>query len=136
MVSSISLALCVGIAALLVELPGATAKERPGYCLNMPVPSSHPSAKSGCRRCDVDADCLRKDKCCGSLCGNTCQVPEPHRCRLPPVTGPCKAAMPRFYYNWGSKRCEKFIYGGCYGNLNRFETKEECERACKGKGSK
>ncbi|XP_060627761.2 eppin-like [Anolis sagrei] len=132
--SSISLALLVGLSGLLVELPGTTAKERPGYCLNLPVPLADPSDKSGCRKCNVDADCPPREKCCGFDCGNTCQVPEPNRCRLPPVTGPCKARMPHFYHNWGNKRCEEFIYGGCRGNLNRFKTKEECQRACKGKG--
>jgi len=27
-------------------------------------------------------------------------------------------------------RCVEFIYGGCVGNDNRFETKEQCEGRC------
>ncbi|XP_042318257.1 eppin-like [Sceloporus undulatus] len=130
MVASISLALFIGILALSTELPGAKAKERSGYCINVPVPSKGPSDPGPCTKCHADADCPPKKKCCGSPCGNTCQTPEPVLCRLPPMTGPCKARMPKFYYNWKSKKCEEFIYGGCFGNLNRFDTKEKCQRTC------
>ena len=47
-----------------------------------------------------------------------------------PVTGPCEAYIPSWFYNKDSKRCEEFIYGGCFGNQNRFETKEACEERC------
>ena len=49
---------------------------------------------------------------------------------LPPVTGLCKAYMPRFYYNNKTNECEDFVYGGCGGNGNNFETKEVCEKTC------
>lgn len=51
-------------------------------------------------------------------------------CSLPKVTGLCKAAFPRFYYNTSSKSCEEFVYGGCQGNENNFATHDECTRAC------
>lgn len=38
--------------------------------------------------------------------------------------------MPRFYYDNATKKCEKFIYGGCGGNENNFETKMKCVFAC------
>ncbi|UYV83287.1 WFIKKN2 [Cordylochernes scorpioides] len=37
-----------------------------------------------------------------------------------------------FYHKKGV--CKSFIYGGCEGNKNNFETKEECEEACLTKG--
>ncbi|CAH0366073.1 unnamed protein product [Pelagomonas calceolata] len=42
--------------------------------------------------------------------------------------------MPSWFHNPATKRCEKFIYGGCGlgGNANRFSTREACERACLG----
>ena len=44
--------------------------------------------------------------------------------------GPCKGHFPRWFYNSTTERCETFIYGGCSGNQNRFETREKCENAC------
>ncbi|KAM6453598.1 kunitz-type serine protease inhibitor 4-like [Liasis olivaceus] len=56
------------------------------------------------------------------------------RCRLPPDPGPCKARLPKVFYNWQAKRCQGFIYGGCHGNLNRFDSVEMCQLACGGQG--
>jgi hypothetical protein len=52
-------------------------------------------------------------------------------CSQPKATGPCMASLPRFYYNSATKKCESFIYGGCQGNGNNFETKAQCETTCK-----
>ncbi|XP_036396454.1 tissue factor pathway inhibitor a [Megalops cyprinoides] len=51
-------------------------------------------------------------------------------CALKMDEGPCKAAMDRFYFNVETRGCEKFIYGGCQGNANNFDTLEECEEMC------
>lgn len=52
-------------------------------------------------------------------------------CALPKHIGTCKAAFRRFYYDNHSGQCKKFIWGGCSGNGNRFDTMEECEGRCK-----
>jgi papilin len=44
--------------------------------------------------------------------------------------GSCKARMPRWAYDKYLKKCIQFNYGGCGGNDNRYNSKEECERAC------
>ncbi len=49
------------------------------------------------------------------------------RCHLQPVTGPCKAYFRRYYCHVNSKL---FVYGGCGGNKNNFETEEACLREC------
>ena len=56
--------------------------------------------------------------------------PENAQCLLPKVTGRCKAANRRFYFNKETSKCEKFIYGGCGGNANNFGTMADCQKHC------
>jgi len=51
-------------------------------------------------------------------------------CQLPMEAGPCYALKPRYFFNFESRRCEQFIYGGCRGNANNFGTIEECISSC------
>lgn len=51
-------------------------------------------------------------------------------CALKADDGPCKAMMKRFFFNIFTQQCEEFIYGGCEGNKNRFESLEECREKC------
>ncbi|XP_051534832.1 kunitz-type serine protease inhibitor 6-like [Myxocyprinus asiaticus] len=53
-------------------------------------------------------------------------------CLLPSVVGNCRAALPRFYYDATNQTCKQFIYGGCGGNNNNFETQKACETSCNG----
>ncbi|XP_022108407.1 uncharacterized protein LOC110988832 [Acanthaster planci] len=57
-------------------------------------------------------------------------TPVPDVCRLPISRGPCLARFPRWAYSTLLNKCHLFVYGGCRGNDNRFETKEECENTC------
>ncbi|XP_032493463.1 tissue factor pathway inhibitor isoform X3 [Phocoena sinus] len=51
-------------------------------------------------------------------------------CALKADDGPCKAMIKRFFFNIHTQQCEEFIYGGCEGNQNRFESLEECKEKC------
>ncbi|KAL1122941.1 hypothetical protein AAG570_003266, partial [Ranatra chinensis] len=51
-------------------------------------------------------------------------------CYLPKIEGPCKGYYQAWYYNAERKQCGQFIYGGCLGNNNRFQTREECDELC------
>ncbi|XP_063880620.1 kunitz-type serine protease inhibitor 6-like [Scylla paramamosain] len=42
--------------------------------------------------------------------------------------GNCYGFFPRYYFNVATRRCEYFIYGGCGGNQNNFQTLQECEK--------
>ena len=50
-------------------------------------------------------------------------------CYLSPERGPCKAMLPRYFYNSESGQCEEFIWGGCDGVVP-FVTMEECQNGC------
>ncbi|XP_078307241.1 tissue factor pathway inhibitor isoform X2 [Panthera onca] len=53
-------------------------------------------------------------------------------CALKADNGPCRAILTKFFFNIHTQQCEEFIYGGCEGNQNRFESLEECEEKCIG----
>ncbi|KAK7103879.1 hypothetical protein V1264_018685 [Littorina saxatilis] len=66
---------------------------------------------------------------------NEAATPSSHQiqiCQIPFSSGPCFAHFPSYFFNSHSGQCEPFVYGGCGGNENRFQTREECERACRG----
>ncbi|XP_048417953.1 amyloid-like protein 2 isoform X2 [Stegostoma tigrinum] len=52
-------------------------------------------------------------------------------CSQEAMTGPCRAMMPRWYFNINKKKCFRFVYGGCGGNRNNFESEEYCMAVCK-----
>ncbi|EPB79135.1 Kunitz/Bovine pancreatic trypsin inhibitor domain protein [Ancylostoma ceylanicum] len=57
--------------------------------------------------------------------------PEPQSvCMQPIESGRCLAYIPRYAFDANLGKCVKFIYGGCGGNGNNFETKNECRSAC------
>ncbi|GFR67590.1 papilin [Elysia marginata] len=68
----------------------------------------------------------------GNYAGN---VNRPRVCELEPFPGPCRAFIPRIYFNRRTGRCEQFIYGGCQSNGNNFQSSSECIRVCSGDGS-
>lgn len=51
-------------------------------------------------------------------------------CQQPMDTGPCRGNIPRWYFDKDSKQCLEFLYGGCQGNTNNFESREECQKSC------
>ncbi|WP_437936587.1 BPTI/Kunitz domain-containing protein [Sorangium sp. So ce341] len=56
----------------------------------------------------------------------------PNRCSLPQDPGPCDGAIQRYWHDPSSGVCVPFIYGGCEGNENRFESLQACQEACQG----
>ncbi|XP_076639644.1 kappaPI-actitoxin-Avd3b-like [Colletes latitarsis] len=52
------------------------------------------------------------------------------QCLLPLDHGPCRANVPKYGYNPDTDRCEQFLYGGCMGNGNNFDSLSECKQIC------
>uniref|UniRef100_UPI00358E241E kunitz-like toxin PcKuz3 n=1 Tax=Myxine glutinosa TaxID=7769 RepID=UPI00358E241E len=55
---------------------------------------------------------------------------EAGRCFLPLNAGPCENYVLRWYYQATLSACRPFVYGGCGGNDNRFESSEACQTLC------
>lgn len=52
------------------------------------------------------------------------------RCDLSLEQGTCRNYSIYWYYDKQANSCAQFWYGGCGGNDNRYETEDECKRAC------
>uniref|UniRef100_A0A6P7FMS6 Inter-alpha-trypsin inhibitor heavy chain H3-like n=1 Tax=Diabrotica virgifera virgifera TaxID=50390 RepID=A0A6P7FMS6_DIAVI len=64
-------------------------------------------------------------------CEETCVNPTgPERCKLPISLGGCNHRLLHWFYDQSQQTCVKYMYGGCLGNSNRFESKEECLKLC------
>nr|BAO65571.1 G038_VD_Conkunitzin_precursor_conopeptide [Conus geographus] len=60
--------------------------------------------------------------------GDTRSVPDV--CLQPMDVGPCERQLPRYYFNAVQVTCKRFDYGGCGGNQNRFNSKDDCLKKC------
>ncbi|XP_052746578.1 tissue factor pathway inhibitor-like [Bicyclus anynana] len=77
-----------------------------------------------------------------SECHNTCRDYGTHPaptdlkprifCRFQQDFGHCNGYNPRWYFDMTSRRCRGFSYSGCGGNLNRFDTQQDCVSVCTG----
>ncbi|XP_032618272.1 kunitz-type protease inhibitor 4 [Chelonoidis abingdonii] len=147
---SAGIVLLVALLSLWAKLPAASggdtstaAPAKDGFCYKVAPAGGVFDGENcaaclgnnSCSTCCTDADCPGSEKCCPDECGYTCQMPVTDLCHLPSVCGYCKARFPRWFYNWSSQACEEFVYGGCGGNRNNFETKEECLKACSSPGT-
>ncbi|GFT40769.1 hypothetical protein NPIL_676141 [Nephila pilipes] len=73
-----------------------------------------------------DGSCVLPEECPSELKVEFASI----TCRQDKKIGPCKRAYTRYFYNKHTNECEEFIYGGCYGNDNNFNSKEDCEAVC------
>jgi len=57
------------------------------------------------------------------------------QCQLIPDSGSCSSTLRRWYYDTETGDCKTFIWRGCDGNDNRFRSRRQCERRCKGRSA-
>ncbi|XP_069364834.1 thrombin inhibitor hemalin-like [Maniola hyperantus] len=77
-----------------------------------------------------------------SECHNTCRDVGTKRaptnltsrifCRLQHDFGHCDSYHPSWFYDVTIRRCRGFSYSGCGGNMNRFQSQQDCSKACSG----
>uniref|UniRef100_A0A0K0FAQ1 Papilin (inferred by orthology to a D. melanogaster protein) n=1 Tax=Strongyloides venezuelensis TaxID=75913 RepID=A0A0K0FAQ1_STRVS len=75
--------------------------------------------------CEGNSNKFDTEEECKQTCGNHISA-----CKLPKVTGPCAGKNEFYYFNRDTQKCETFIYGGCLGNINRFDTLAACQAVC------
>ncbi|XP_067373482.1 amyloid-beta A4 protein-like isoform X2 [Channa argus] len=51
-------------------------------------------------------------------------------CWAPAESGPCHAMLERWFFMPEKGRCAPFLFGGCGGNRNNFESEEYCLAVC------
>ena len=54
----------------------------------------------------------------------------PAVCWARAVSGPCHAMLERWYFVPEKRRCAPFLFGGCGGNRNNFDSEEYCMAVC------
>ncbi|XP_057369432.1 kunitz-type serine protease inhibitor mulgin-2-like [Daphnia carinata] len=63
----------------------------------------------------------------------------PDFCLLPgtlPGEKKCKGYIKKWTFDATEDACVSYIYGGCHGTKNLFDTEEECKAACPSSGQK
>jgi hypothetical protein len=73
---------------------------------------------------ETKASCMKD---CGSVIRDSNE-----KCSAVPEPGLCKGYFPKYFFNVTSQRCEQFIYGGCGGNENNYESANDCKKSCGG----
>ena len=51
----------------------------------------------------------------------------PMQCDLTPESGPCEAAIEKYFFDAEDQVCKPFIWGGCEGVVP-FDTMEDCQQ--------
>ena len=54
----------------------------------------------------------------------------PSHCDLDREVGSCKGKFVRYGFDQATGVCVNFVYGGCQGNANNFQTMESCSAEC------
>ncbi|XP_077908198.1 WAP four-disulfide core domain protein 6A-like [Ictidomys tridecemlineatus] len=80
--------------------------------------------------CTRHRQCPNNMKCCMFSCGKKCLDMRKDICSMPKEVGPCMAYLPRWWYNEETQLCSRFIYGGCQGNNNNFQSEAICMVVC------
>ncbi|XP_077494786.1 papilin-like [Amblyomma americanum] len=109
-------------------------------CSQHPLPHSCSEKERSVYSYNQDTKLCEKRSGCHNRGNNFPSMPEcrkvcerrrsPEDCRHWPNRGPCYAFAFKWYYDHYHKNCFQFLYGGCNGGPNLFDSKEECLEVC------
>ncbi|XP_075043624.1 inter-alpha-trypsin inhibitor-like isoform X2 [Mixophyes fleayi] len=113
---------------LVVEDSGAGSEMRWTYDKSEKLCKiiQHKNPGNGSNSFVSEKECLRR--CSQEY--NVLYPPGEAVCDLPQDSGPCMALILMWSYDKKRQVCDTFFYGGCKGNGNRFDNKEECKSIC------
>lgn len=77
---------------------------------------------------------LKEEVTCGyglPSCENSQLYTVPEFCLLQPKAGHCRVSSNRWFYINRNNNCSLFLYSGCGGNKNNFQSEEDCLSNCR-----
>ncbi|VDD86305.1 unnamed protein product [Enterobius vermicularis] len=80
------------------------------------------------QKCQRDSDCPVTHQCSVER-GVCCPTPQT-LCTQPVRLGDCKLSVRQYWYDANTRQCNAFLYTGCQGNDNRFDTMHDSEPKC------
>ncbi|XP_048837659.1 kunitz-type protease inhibitor 2 isoform X2 [Brienomyrus brachyistius] len=120
-------------------LPGMCRAAMPRFHYNSSTRTCRPFIYGGCGGNKNNYASMEQ---CEATCTGTVATTQSVKpkdldaCSAPFESGPCRAAFRKYYFDPSAGRCVLFIYGGCQGNNNRYNTVEECMTRCTGQEGK
>ncbi|XP_072313133.1 kunitz-type protease inhibitor 1a [Eucyclogobius newberryi] len=136
---------CSGTEKIDITGRGLTPVSPEGEKCGVPCTQAHFSCANEC--CiDKDLECDGSPQCADGSDETNCEKlndgfrrllkinldENKVRCTEQPNTGNCRDSFSKWYYDPLKQNCFRFNYGGCQGNENRFDSKEQCMKMCNG----
>ncbi|CAN7996490.1 unnamed protein product [Ixodes hexagonus] len=113
---------------------GSCAKLRGRFFYNVSVAQCQEFLWKGCTE---NANNFENREDCEKECLRESYDHAPHApgqrsavCYRRPRRGNCKAIHRRWFFNYRTLMCDRFLWGGCDTNGNNFNTRRDCRLAC------